>query len=62
MIKENIKIVNDRIKNACKKSGINFSDITLVAVSKTFPVKENLYAYESFDPHTYSRYSILALT
>ncbi|MCK5759985.1 MAG: YggS family pyridoxal phosphate-dependent enzyme [Candidatus Delongbacteria bacterium] len=47
MIKENIKIVNDRIKNACKRSGINFSDITLVAVSKTFPVKENLYAYES---------------
>ena len=47
MIKENLQIVNDRISNACKKVKKMSKDITLVAVSKTFPVKENLYAYES---------------
>ncbi|MDA3885924.1 MAG: YggS family pyridoxal phosphate-dependent enzyme [Candidatus Delongbacteria bacterium] len=47
MIKENLKTVKDRISKACKKVGKDPSDITLVAVSKTFPVKENLYAYES---------------
>ncbi|MBN2788834.1 MAG: YggS family pyridoxal phosphate-dependent enzyme [Candidatus Delongbacteria bacterium] len=47
MLEENIKTVRKRISKACKKIGRNVSDITLVAVSKTFPVKENLYAYES---------------
>ena len=46
MIKENLKSVKDRIAKACKKIGKDPSDITLVAVSKTFPVKVNLYSYE----------------
>ena len=47
MIKENLKTVKERISKACKKTEKDPSDITLVAVSKTFPVKVNLYAYES---------------
>ncbi|MCK4981138.1 MAG: YggS family pyridoxal phosphate-dependent enzyme, partial [Candidatus Delongbacteria bacterium] len=47
MIKENLQIVNDRISKACKKVKKRSKDITIVAVSKTFPIKENLYAYES---------------
>lgn len=47
MIKKNLKVVNDRISTVCKKIGKDIADITLVAVSKTFPVKVNLYAYES---------------
>ena len=47
MIEENLRTVKDRISKACKKVGKDIADITLVAVSKTFPVKVNLYAYES---------------
>jgi pyridoxal phosphate enzyme (YggS family) len=47
MIKENLISVKGRIGKACKKVGRDPEDITLVAVSKTFPVKMNLYAYES---------------
>ena len=38
MIKENIKIVENNIANACKKSGRNIEDVTLICVSKTKPV------------------------
>lgn len=45
-MKENLNTVKHRIIKACDKIGKDVSDITLVAVSKTFPVKFNLYAYE----------------
>ena len=37
MILENIKEVQENIKNACEKSGRNPEEITLIAVSKTKP-------------------------
>ena len=38
-IKENIKVVKENIKNACKKAGRNQEDVTLLAVSKTKPLE-----------------------
>ena len=38
MIKDNLKIVENNIANACKKSGRNIEDVTLICVSKTKPV------------------------
>lgn len=38
MIKENLAEVEERIRNACKKSGRSRDDVTLIAVSKTKPV------------------------
>ncbi|MCX7875866.1 MAG: YggS family pyridoxal phosphate-dependent enzyme [Melioribacteraceae bacterium] len=35
MLENNIKIVIDKIQNVCFRSGRNFSDINLIAVSKT---------------------------
>lgn len=37
MIKENIQDIRNRIDTACQRSGRNVSEITLIAVSKTFP-------------------------
>lgn len=37
MILENIKIVKENIKTACEKSGRNPDEVTLIAVSKTYP-------------------------
>ena len=34
-IKQNIKIIEERVDNSAKKSGRSYSDITIVAVSKT---------------------------
>jgi len=36
MIKENIQEIKDRIDSACQRSGRNTSEVTLIAVSKTF--------------------------
>lgn len=47
MIKENIDIVTSKIEAACKRSGRNSGDVTLIAVSKTKPVSDIEQAYES---------------
>ncbi len=39
MVKENLKLVEEKIQNACKRSGRNRSEVTLIAVSKTKPVE-----------------------
>ncbi len=39
MIQENIKTIRERIDVACKRSGRNPLDVSLVAVSKTFPAE-----------------------
>lgn len=46
MIKENIKEVQTRIADACKRSGRDVSEVTLIAVSKTKPVEA---IYEAID-------------
>lgn len=47
MITENLKEVHQNILNACKRSGRNPQDVTLVAVSKTKPIPmlEEAYAF-----------------
>ena len=40
MILENIEHVQNNIKTACKKSGRNVEDVTLIAVSKTKPYSD----------------------
>lgn len=47
MIKENIDIVKSKIEAACKRSGRNSGDVTLIAVSKTKPVSDIEQAYET---------------
>jgi len=42
-IKENYDSVIDDIKNVCVETGVDFSKITLVAVSKTFPPEQIKY-------------------
>ena len=39
MLKENLESVEEKIQEACKKSGRNREDVTLIAVSKTKPVE-----------------------
>ena len=46
MIQENIKHVEEKIVAACKKSGRNPEDVTLIAVSKTKPVSMLKEAYD----------------
>lgn len=46
MIQENIKHVEEKIAAACKKSGRNPEDVTLIAVSKTKPVSMLKEAYD----------------
>ena len=46
MIQENIKHVEEKIDAACKKSGRNPEDVTLIAVSKTKPVSMLKEAYD----------------
>ena len=43
----NINQVLENIKNACKKSGRNPEDVTLIAVSKTKPLPMLQEAYEA---------------
>lgn len=38
MIQDNLKYVEDKIKEACKRAGRNPREVTLIAVSKTKPV------------------------
>lgn len=46
MIQENIKHVEEKIDAACKKSGRDPEDVTLIAVSKTKPVSMLKEAYD----------------
>lgn len=45
MIKENLKLVQENIEEACKRSGRNADEVTLIAVSKTKPVSMLEEAY-----------------
>lgn len=47
MIKENIDIVKSKVAAACRRSGRNSGDVTLIAVSKTKPVSDIEEAYET---------------
>lgn len=47
MILENLKQVEENIKNACEKAGRDRSKVTLIAVSKTKPVSMLEEAYNS---------------
>lgn len=46
MIRENLKTVREKIKDACKESGRKEDEVTLIAVSKTKPVPMLMEAYE----------------
>ncbi len=46
MIKENLSVVEEKISEACKKSGRNREEVTLIAVSKTKPMEELQEAYD----------------
>lgn len=39
MLEKNIKIVQDKIENACRRIGRNSSELKLIAVSKTQPIE-----------------------
>ena len=45
MIEENLSFVRKRIEKACLKAGRDFSEIKIVAVSKTHPVEKIVEAY-----------------
>ena len=47
MIRENIEHVENTIDEACRQSGRNRSEVTLIAVSKTKPVEMLKAAYET---------------
>lgn len=47
MIRENIKHVENTIDEACRQSGRDHSEVTLIAVSKTKPVEMLKEAYET---------------
>ena len=47
IVTENLKIVEERIENACRRSGRNREDVTLIAVSKTKPVSMIQEAYDA---------------
>lgn len=51
MLKENLAVVEQNIKEACKKAGRERSEITLIAVSKTKPVEmlEEIYEQNQRD-------------
>lgn len=46
MIKENLDDVEKKIAEACKRSGRDRSEVTLIAVSKTKPVEDLMEAYD----------------
>lgn len=46
-IAENLGLVHERIAAACEKAGRAASEITLIAVSKTFPADDVRVAYEA---------------
>lgn len=47
MIKENLELVRQNIKNACEKAGRRPDEVTLIAVSKTKPVSMLKEAYSA---------------
>jgi len=47
LVKENLLIVENRIKEACKRRGRDRSEVTLIAVSKTKPAEMIREAYQS---------------
>lgn len=51
MIDKNLRLVEENISNACKKSNRDRSEVTLIAVSKTKPIKliEEVYALGVYD-------------
>lgn len=46
MVKENLAMVEERIKAACARAGRSYGSVTLIAVSKTKPVRLVEQAYE----------------
>lgn len=46
MLKENLENVEEKIQEACRRSGRNREDITLIAVSKTKPIETLQHAYD----------------
>lgn len=46
MVKENLKIVEENIRQACLRAGRDASEVTLISVSKTKPVEMIEEAYE----------------
>ena len=46
MIAENIKVVRENIEVACKRSGRDISEVTLICVSKTKPASDIVEAYD----------------
>ena len=38
MVKENLAMVEDRVKAACDRAGRSYGSVTLIAVSKTKPI------------------------
>ncbi len=47
MVQENLKVVRDKIEAACSRSGRDYSDVTLISVSKTKPVELIMEAYNA---------------
>ena len=46
VVTENLRIVEEKIQNACKRSGRKREDVTLIAVSKTKPAAMIQEAYD----------------
>ena len=46
MVKDNLKIVEENIRQACLRAGRDLSEVTLISVSKTKPVEMIEEAYE----------------
>lgn len=46
MVKKNLAMVEDRVKAACDRAGRSYGSVTLIAVSKTKPVRLVEQAYE----------------
>ena len=47
VVTENLRIVEEKIQNACKRSGRKREDVTLIAVSKTKPAAMIREAYDA---------------
>lgn len=47
MLRENLKLVEENIVNACKKAGRDRSEVTLIAVSKTKPIEMLQEVYDA---------------
>lgn len=46
MLKDNLKVVEENISAACKRTGRDRSEVTLIAVSKTKPVSDLMEVYD----------------